>query len=118
MTLSWGDEADGAMPVLLVVPGDEDRHPGTRGGEVREGAVGVGWGVLRVRNRASEKGLSLLTEGRLEAGTTPSFCRMASIVVPFIGAPLSACRVSAWRSTPSRRWDWRNSANDRRTPDG
>jgi hypothetical protein len=31
----------------------------------------------------------LLTEGRLNDGTTPSLCRVASMVAPFIGEPLS-----------------------------
>jgi hypothetical protein len=41
-----------------------------------------------VRNNDSEYG-SLLTDGRLNEGTTPSVCAMASSVAPFIALPLS-----------------------------
>ena len=55
------------------------------------------WGYsgryFTVRNSASEYGLSSLTRGRLKEGTTPSHCKVASIVAPFIGPPLSEkCR--------------------------
>jgi hypothetical protein len=36
MPLSRGDEADGAVSVLVVVPGDEALDPGARGGEAGE----------------------------------------------------------------------------------
>ncbi len=49
---------------------------------------------LSVRNKASEYGLSSLTLGLLNEGTTPSFCSVASIVAPFIGLPLSECRAN------------------------
>ena len=38
---------------------------------------------LSVRNKASEYGLSSLTLGLLNEGTTPSFCSVASIVAAF-----------------------------------
>ena len=42
-----------------------------------------------VRKSDSEYGLSLLTLGREKEGTTPNLCKVASMVAPFIGAPLS-----------------------------
>ena len=68
---------------------------------------------MRVRNRASEKGLSLLTAGRLKAGTTPSCCRVASIVAPFIGAPLSECSVSALKWTPKTGQQFKLASNQK-----
>ncbi|AKF85415.1 hypothetical protein MFUL124B02_11865 [Myxococcus fulvus 124B02] len=53
------------------------------------------WGKLgryfSVRKRASEKTLSSETRGRLKDGVTPSHCRVARSVAPFIGPPLSEC---------------------------
>src|ERR1019366_4379907 len=55
-----------------------------------------------VRKRASENGLSSLTLGRLKDATTPRRCNVASMVDPFIGPPLSACKTRELRTTPSR----------------
>jgi len=46
----------------------------------------------------------LLTAGRLNEGTTPRRCRVASMVAPFMGEPLSECRVRPLAPTRSRRW--------------
>jgi hypothetical protein len=54
-----------------------------------------------VRNKDSEYGLSSLTRGRLNDGTTPRLWRVHSIVAPFIGPPLSECKVSWPSSIPS-----------------
>lgn len=47
-----------------------------------------------VLNNDSEYGLSLLTAGRLKDGMTPSPCKVANIVAPFIGPPLSECKIT------------------------
>jgi hypothetical protein len=44
-----------------------------------------------------------LPKGRLKEGTTPSFCRVASMVAALMGAPLSECRTRGWPAIPSRR---------------
>ena len=62
-------------------------------GEAAHGPVGR---YLQVRNSASEKGLSLLTRGRLKEAVTPSRSIVARVVAPFIGLPLSACRTMGW----------------------
>ena len=49
------------------------------------------------------KCVSLLTEGRLNDGITPSCCNVASIVAPFIGLPLSEHNVTCSGLTRSRR---------------
>lgn len=56
-----------------------------------KGVVGYKGQYFKVRNNDSENGLSLLTDGRLNEGMTPSRCMVASMVAPFIGPPLSAC---------------------------
>src|SRR3990167_1404048 len=50
---------------------------------------------FNVLNIDSEYGLSLLTDGLLKDGVTPRFCKVASIIEPFIGPPLSACSVTS-----------------------
>ena len=60
-----------------------------------------------VRNSDSENGLSLETLGRLNDGTTPSRCIVASMVAPFIGPPLSATQPTRSTSGPaSSRMRW------------
>src|SRR5262249_27938696 len=61
--------------------------------------LGYSGQYLSVRNSASEYGLSSDTLGRLNDGTTPRRCSVASIVAPFIGPPLSACSTQPVRST-------------------
>src|ERR1700737_198536 len=63
----------------------------------RLGYTGV---CFRVRKSDSEYGLSLLTCGRLNDGTMPSHCSIASIVEPRMGLPLSECRIKPAESTP------------------
>ncbi len=60
---------------------------------------------LSVRNSASEYGLSLHTCGRLNDGTMPSHCKVAIIVLPRIGFPLSACSTSPVRIDAAFRTD-------------
>jgi hypothetical protein len=81
MTLLWGDELEGTVEVLAVIPGDEACDPGAGVVEGLEGAVGIGRGVLE----GTEQGVSLLTEDRLKKGITPRRCRVASRVTPFMG---------------------------------
>ena len=64
------------------------------------GLLGYCGQYFSVLNSDSENGLSSLTEGRLNEGTIPSICNVASIVEPFIGPPLSEWRVTS----PSRRF--------------
>ena len=59
--------------------------------KLAKGAVGYKGQYFKVRNSDSENGLSLLTDGRLHEGITPSRCIVASLVEPFIAPPLSAC---------------------------
>src|SRR5215470_479920 len=54
----------------------------------RRGYTGV---CFRVRNSASEYGLSSETCGRLKDGMTPSHCSVEIIVLPRMGVPLSEC---------------------------
>ena len=76
--------------------------------------VGQSGRYLQVLNSASEKGLSLLTRGRLYDAVMPSFSMVGFIVAPFMrcpaviclqitrgGLPLSACRTSVRRVQPS-----------------
>ena len=56
-----------------------------------------------VPNRLSEYGLSLLAEGRLNDGTTPNLCSVASMVAPFMGDPLSECSTNPCPLIPSAR---------------
>ena len=91
MAVVGGHEVDRAVQVLGVVPVDEALDPGDGGGDVCEGARGEVGRYLRVRKRASEYGLSLLTRGRLKEGSMPrvfSFFNSGSL---FIAAPLSEC---------------------------
>ncbi len=55
-----------------------------------------------VLNNDSEYGLSLLTAGRLNDGITPKACKVASIVAPFIGLPLSECSTTWFGAMLSR----------------
>src|SRR5262245_47786992 len=48
------------------------------------------------------KGLSSDTLGRLNEGTPPRRCSVASIVAPFIVPPLSVCRTQPRRSKPAQ----------------
>jgi len=41
----------------------------------------------------SEYGLSLLTRGLLRDGVTPNSYKVANMVAPFIGLPLSECKI-------------------------
>lgn len=59
--------------------------------------------VFAGRNSDSANGLSLLTRGRLNDGTTPSFSNVASIVAPFIALPLSECSTTLRPAKPSAR---------------
>ena len=105
MALRGGDEAQGAVAVLGVVPAIESIDPGAGVIAAREGLFGEPWMALEgIEQRLTSCGLSSLTEGRLKEGTTPRRCKVASLVAPFMGAPLSECRTSASARTPSRRW--------------
>ena len=93
------DEADAAVLVLVVVPGDEPRDPRPRLRRRRRSPrAGYSGQYFSVRNSASENGLSSETRGRLNDGTTPRRCSVASIVAPFIGPPLSECSTQPARS--------------------
>jgi hypothetical protein len=59
--------------------------------KLAKGAVGDKGQYCKVRNNDSENGLSLLIDGRLHEGMTPSRCMVASLVEPFIAPLLSAC---------------------------
>jgi hypothetical protein len=52
------------------------------------------WPIFKLRNSDSEYGLSLLTDGRLNDGITPSSCKVDSMVAPFIGLTLSECKYT------------------------
>jgi hypothetical protein len=92
VTLSRRDELQGAVAMVRVGPIDEARDPAARAGETVERLGGkVGLVLERLEQRLAV-GLSLLVAVRLNAGTTPRRCRVASMVAPFIGAPLSECR--------------------------
>ena len=56
---------------------------------VTKGPEGYSGRYFMVLNKASENGLSSLTLGLENEGTTPSRCRVASMVEPFMGPPLS-----------------------------
>ena len=43
----------------------------------------------------------MLTEGRLNDGTIPNLCSIASMVAPFIGEPLSECNTKSCMLIPS-----------------
>ncbi len=64
-------------------------HDGEGASRLAKGRVGYSGRYLRVRKRASEKGLSSLACGRLKEVSMPRRSRVASIVEPFIGPPLS-----------------------------
>jgi hypothetical protein len=105
MALRGGDEPQRAVMVVAVIPGDELSHPGACGSRGIERLLGEAWVAFEgVEQGLGSCGLSLLTAGRLKEGTTPRRCKVASIVAPFMGAPLSECRTSAVAPTPSRRW--------------
>jgi len=89
MSLSWRDEADGAVQVFLVIPVDEATHPFSRFDEIGKCLARIPWRYFKVLNKDSEYGLSLLTDGRLNDDITPSRCSVASMVAPFIELPLS-----------------------------
>ena len=57
------------------------------------GFSGYSGQYFNVLNSDSENGLSLLTDGRLNDGTTPKSCNFASMVADFMGEPLSECNV-------------------------
>jgi len=88
------DEAKRAVEVLEVIPAHETLNPSPRLVDGREAAVGQLGKYLQVRNRASEKGLSLLTRGRLKDSVTPSRSILTLMVAPFMGLPLSAWSAS------------------------
>ena len=67
----------GAAPAFWVV---RARRPVST-----NGYVGNAGKCVSVRNGASEYGWSSLRRGRLRNGITPSRCKVASIVAPFIG---------------------------------
>lgn len=60
-----------------------------------KGPCGNDGQYFTVRKRASEKGLSSDTRGRLKDWATPSAWRVASSVAPFMAPPLSEWRVHA-----------------------
>ena len=57
--------------------------------------------AMDVLKSASEKGLSLLTRGRLNDVMIPSDSSLALRVKPFCGEPLSECKTSGLRIHPS-----------------
>jgi hypothetical protein len=63
----------------------------------------MGWSgrYFSVLKSDSMKGLSSLTAGRLNEGVTPREVIIASIVAPFMAAPLSEWRTMPSVSTPS-----------------
>src|SRR4029077_6700794 len=87
--------------------GDTQRFADARSAKGSRGYAGV---CFRVRNNASEYGLSSETCGRLKEGTTPSHCSVEIIVVPRIGVPLSECSTRPRGSTLPSEHDWVMSA--------
>ena len=90
MPLGWGHEFQGTMPMVLVVLPGEGLHPLPGLLQLVEG---LGHRIVRPickrLKSASEKALSLLTEGLPKEGRIPSFWSVPIIVAPFIGDPLS-----------------------------
>lgn len=79
------DEADGGLPVLGVVPGDETRHLCVSLLDRREGALGEGGAVLQCAEEGLGEGVVVRDAGRLKDWATPSHCSVASIVAPVMG---------------------------------
>jgi hypothetical protein len=90
MALGWRHGADSAVAMLQVVPMGQVGDPAPRGQQVLERLDRQ----LRVLKVDSTYGLSLLMDGRLRVWATPRRCMVASMVSPFMGAPLSECTVS------------------------
>lgn len=90
--LGRGDQAEGTVAVLIVVPVDEFVGPLSGVVEVVEAAWGGGW-YLALRKKASACGLLLLTRGReceCECeGVMPSWCMRSRTVTALRG--LSLC---------------------------
>lgn len=89
MAIGWSDEGDAAVKVLVVVPAHEGGHPATRGLEAGEQALGISGAILQSLEERLRERLSSLTRGRVKDAAIPSLRRVARIVAPFIGAPLS-----------------------------
>src|SRR5258708_34063969 len=83
---------------------------GLGGGGSAKGSRGYTGVCFRVRNSASEYGLSSDTCGRLKEGMTPSHCSVEIIVLPRIGVPLSECSTRPHGSTLPSAHDWVMSA--------
>jgi hypothetical protein len=88
----------GRVVELIPLCKCSSKHHGTKmatharaASRLANGLVGYKGQYFTVRNNDSENGLSLLTDGRLNEGITPSRCMVASMVEPFIAPPLSAC---------------------------
>jgi hypothetical protein len=84
------DKLNRTVLMLMVVPRDERGDPGPCRVECREGLRRKGGAVLE-RAKQRFRVIVTLTRGRLKDGITPSRSKVASIVAPFIGPPLSAC---------------------------
>ncbi len=97
------NKPDAAVAMLMVVP----IHPRPLAHKraswrASKGLTGICGRYFRHRNSDSKYGLSLLTDGRLRDGVTPSSYIMASMVCPFMGEPLSECTVTCALITPWR----------------
>jgi len=62
--------------------------PSRAASRLAKGLIGYRGQYFNVLNSDSENGLSLLTDGRLNEGMTPSRCMVASMVAPFIAPPV------------------------------
>ncbi len=79
------------VPMLRVVPSHKRLYPRPALVQIFKPLARIRWRKRERTKKASEYRLSSLTQGRLNEGTSPSFCSFASIVAPFIGLPLSEC---------------------------
>ncbi len=82
------DELDAAVQMHVVVPVNNDSTQEVASSIDSNGLVGYCGQYFSVLKIDSENGLSLITAGLENDGTTPSFCIVTSIVALFIGPPL------------------------------
>jgi len=84
------------VPVLAVIPVHEARAPrhGPLGRCPRKRFAGTLRLYFKVLNIASEYGLSSLTDDAERRHHHPAFCRVASMVAPFIGCHYPKCSTN------------------------
>ena len=100
MSLSGRDILDSTVPILMFVPEDKVIHPTPSCLDTLKRFTRISRAVFQGSEQTFRVRIIITHRSRLNDGTTPSRCEVASMVTPFIGPPLSACNINRPRLTP------------------